>query len=116
MKNNLKYLALIFATTIITAQQKNTAEKIFINGNIITVDAKNSTAQAVAVSNGKILAVGTNSTIEKLKDKNTIVVDLKGKTVFPDIKTILPKLKKGENIIIEQKKNKLIITTEKEKK
>lgn len=83
MRTNLKCLAIIFATTVINAQQKNTVEKIFINGNIITVDAKNSTAQAVAVSNGKILAVGTNSKIEKLKDKNTIVVDLKGKTVVP---------------------------------
>ena len=83
MKNNFKYLAVIFASTIITAQQKNTADKVFINGNIITVDAKNSTAQAVAVSNGKFLAVGSNSAIEKLKDKKTIVVDLKGKTVVP---------------------------------
>ncbi|MCI9846707.1 amidohydrolase [Flavobacterium pectinovorum] len=83
MKNNFKWFAVIFATTIINAQQKNSAEKIFINGNIITVDAKNSTAQAVAVSNGKILAVGTNASIEKLKDKNTVVVDLKGKTVVP---------------------------------
>lgn len=59
------------------------ADKIFINGNIITVDAKNSLAEAVAIKDGKILAVGTSATINQLKGVQTQVVDLKGKTLIP---------------------------------
>lgn len=64
---------------------KETADKVYINGKIITVDAKNSTAQAVAVKAGKILAVGTVSDINKLKSASTVVVDLGGKTVIPGL-------------------------------
>ncbi|WP_428667083.1 amidohydrolase [Runella sp.] len=72
--------------TILTASlgyAQKTADKIFINGKIITVDAQNSVAQAIAVEGGKILAVGTNNDIQKLKGKNTAIVDLGGKTVTP---------------------------------
>lgn len=62
---------------------KVTADKIFINGKIITVDAANSIAQAVAVKDGKILAVGTTKSISQLKDSKTVVVDLGGKTLTP---------------------------------
>ncbi len=62
---------------------KESADKIFVNGTIITVDAKNSTAQAVAVKAGKVLAVGSIRDINKLRDAGTVVVDLGGKTVIP---------------------------------
>ena len=61
------------------------ADKIFINGKIITVDADNSIAQAVAIKDGKILAVGSGSDILKLKDQATIVEDLGGKTMIPGL-------------------------------
>ncbi len=60
-----------------------TAEKIYINGKVLTVDQNNSVAQAVAVAEGKILAVGTTSDLLKLKNNKTQVVDLKGKTLIP---------------------------------
>ena len=70
--------------------QKNTestpadsAEKIFINGNVITVDKNNSMAQAVAIADGRILAVGANQDILKLKSATTQIIDLKGKTLLP---------------------------------
>jgi len=59
------------------------ADRILYNGKIITVDSVNSIAQAVAVKDGKILAVGTNADISKYKGGNTIVEDLKGKTLVP---------------------------------
>lgn len=62
---------------------KATAEKIYINGKVLTVDQNNSVAQAVAVAEGKILAVGTTSDLLKLKNNKTQVVDLKGKTLIP---------------------------------
>ncbi len=83
MKKTLLILSLLCAGTTVFAQSNKQADKIFINGKIITVDAKNTIAQAVAVQNGKILAVGNNKQIEKLKGKNTQVIDLGGKTVTP---------------------------------
>jgi len=42
-------------------------------------------AQAVAVIKNKIVKVGTNQEINALIDKNTRVIDLKGKTVLPGL-------------------------------
>lgn len=59
------------------------ADKILINGKILTADSSNSIAQAVAIKDGKILAVGTSNEINRYKGNATVVVDLKGSTVTP---------------------------------
>jgi predicted amidohydrolase YtcJ len=59
------------------------ADVIYLNGIVITVNDQQPQAEAVAVQNGRILAVGTKSKIEALKGKNTQIVDLKGKTLVP---------------------------------
>ena len=58
---------------------------ILFGGKIVTVDRTFSYAQAVAISNGKILAVGDNRTIRKLAGPATRQVDLGGKTVIPGL-------------------------------
>ncbi|MDD1752491.1 MAG: amidohydrolase, partial [Methanotrichaceae archaeon] len=63
----------------------NIADLVLLNGNIITVDSKNSIAQAVAVKDDRILAVGTNSQINYLVGPQTKTIDLKGKCVTPGI-------------------------------
>jgi predicted amidohydrolase YtcJ len=55
--------------------------KIFINGNIITVDESNPSAEAVVINKGKILFVGTTDNALKMKKWNTKIIDLKGKTI-----------------------------------
>jgi predicted amidohydrolase YtcJ len=62
---------------------KNPADLVLINGVIATVDDMNQTAEAVAIKEGKILAVGSKSEIENYIGKTTQVVDLKGKFVMP---------------------------------
>ncbi len=52
------------------------------NAKIYTVDEKFSIAEAMAISNGKIVAVGTNDDILKVYNGEE-VLDLNGKTVFP---------------------------------
>jgi predicted amidohydrolase YtcJ len=75
---------LILGLVILSTGCKNTiAEKIFVNGTIITVDDANSIVQAVAVKDGKILVAGTNEEIKKRQGANTVVVDLEGKTLTP---------------------------------
>src|ERR1700744_1916182 len=60
-------------------------DTILINGNIVTVDAEFSIANAVAVRDGRILAVGTNDDIKRLAGASTAVMDLDGKTVLPGL-------------------------------
>jgi len=59
--------------------------KLYFNGNIITVDENESIKEAVLVENGLIKAVGSNEEILALKDDNTEVVDLEGKTMLPGL-------------------------------
>jgi hypothetical protein len=61
------------------------ADLIMKNATIITVDDKDTTAQAVAVLDGKIVSVGTNDDIDHLIGENTRVLDLEGKTVIPGL-------------------------------
>ncbi len=56
---------------------------IFLNGNIITMTVPRKREQALAVKHGKIFRVGTNRMIEYLKNPETKMIDLKGKTVLP---------------------------------
>src|SRR5262249_31761025 len=48
-------------------------------------DAKFTTAQAVAVRQGRIQAVGDNETVLKLKGPDTKVIDAGGKTLLPGL-------------------------------
>ena len=59
------------------------ADTIYFNGNVITLDSNELLAEAVAVKNGKILAVGDNETMMSLSNQDTHQVDLKGKTMLP---------------------------------
>lgn len=61
------------------------ADLIVHNGKVLTVDAKFSTAEAVAVRAGKIAAVGTNADVLKLKGPKTRVIDARGHTVMPGL-------------------------------
>jgi len=59
------------------------ADLIYHNGNIITIEKENPTASAIAVKDGKILAVGDRIIRSKHKGDSTQVVDLEGKTLIP---------------------------------
>lgn len=73
-------MMLIFG--MITAQKK--ADLIITNAKIYTVNQNFDTAEAMAISDGKIVAVGKSADILKnYKAKN--VQNLQGKTVFPGL-------------------------------
>jgi hypothetical protein len=59
------------------------ADLVIINGKVVTADKDFSIAEAVAVKDGQIVAVGTNSVVSKLIGENTKTLDLKGKTMLP---------------------------------
>lgn len=59
------------------------AEKILYGGDIITVDPDNTFAEAVAVSEGRIVAVGSFADVSQLGGEDTEMIDLKGHTLMP---------------------------------
>jgi predicted amidohydrolase YtcJ len=59
------------------------ADLVFVNGSVYTVDAVRSWAQAVAVKDGSIAAVGTEDGIRELRGPRTEVVDLGGGLLLP---------------------------------
>jgi predicted amidohydrolase YtcJ len=61
------------------------SDLVLINGKILTVDAKDSIAEAVAISAGKIVAVGSNAQIEQHISARTRVLDLHGHTATPGL-------------------------------
>ena len=59
------------------------AERIFHGGPIVTVDDARPNAAAVAVAGGKIVAVGDEAQVMRLRGPNTELVDLAGRTLVP---------------------------------
>ncbi len=58
-------------------------EAIYFGGDIVTMNDAQPIAQAVAVANGKILAVGTRDEVLRFKGRNTRLIDLRGRTLLP---------------------------------
>lgn len=60
-------------------------ELILHHGKIVTVDAQFRIVEALAVSQDKLLAVGSNSEVLQLAGPQTVLIDLQGKTVIPGL-------------------------------
>ena len=61
------------------------ADAVYTNGLIYTVNPDQATAEALAVSDGKIIAVGSNDEVRALVSDETRVVDLDGRMLMPGI-------------------------------
>lgn len=59
------------------------AHQVFINGDVLTMDANNTVAEAVSVRGERIELVGTTEAIMAGVTDETVVVDLKGRTLLP---------------------------------
>src|SRR5262249_17469594 len=60
-------------------------EVILYNGKIVTVDESFSIAQAIAIRNGRFVALGANEAVRSTAGPATKVMDLKGRTVIPGL-------------------------------
>src|SRR5579863_3000826 len=69
-------------TSALAASPNDAPDVIYLNGDIYTQSAP-ARAQAIAVFNGRIVAIGSNDDIRKLKQARTQVVDLGGHFVMP---------------------------------
>lgn len=75
-------LSLLIFTGIFS-QAENYSGKVFINGKIITVNQNFDVVEALAIRDGKFLAVGSNKQVLEAAGPNAEIIDLKGKTVIP---------------------------------
>lgn len=62
-----------------------TADTILINGLVYTMEADLPITEAVALRDGKIVALGTTTDIQRLSNDATQIIDLKGRMVMPGI-------------------------------
>ncbi|MGO9718224.1 MAG: amidohydrolase family protein, partial [Steroidobacteraceae bacterium] len=58
---------------------------VLFHGRILTVDAADSIAQAIAIRDGKIVAVGADQDILRLAGAATRRIDLNGRTATPGL-------------------------------
>ena len=70
----------VWASRQLTAQS---ADTIYYGGTIITVNDRQPTAEAVAVKDGKFIAVGDKKDVFARKDDSTKLIDLHGRTMLP---------------------------------
>lgn len=81
----LAIAALVLANALCGLVRAADADLILYGGKIVTVDSDFSIEQAIAVGGNRILAVGSNETILRLKTDKTESIDLAGKMVLPGL-------------------------------
>ncbi len=72
-----------FHAPLVLRRYSNTADVIFRNGVVLTMEPSHPQAAALAVRGERIMAVGSNSQVMALWGPDTHVVDLAGRTLLP---------------------------------
>ncbi len=86
MRSVTKVLAVAVVLLAVAAPAPaQNADTVLLNGKLLTVDKQFSTREALAVRDGRIMAVGTTADIKKLSGPGTRVIDLGGRTVIPGL-------------------------------
>ena len=88
MKKKLLYAALVLLLAFIIYQVachkiEFATIKVYQNGNIVTLDTENPVAEAMAVSAGRIVAIGYDDDVEDFAGDDAEIIDLEGKTIVP---------------------------------
>jgi predicted amidohydrolase YtcJ len=78
----LAFMVLAFGPSIWGAEPQ--AELLLVHGHIYTANPHQPWAQAIAIGNGKILAVGSDKDLEHYRD-HAKVIDLAGRMVMPGV-------------------------------
>jgi predicted amidohydrolase YtcJ len=76
---------LLLVTLLAVVATGQVADLILENGKIVTVEKALPQAQAIAVKDGRILALGTTAAMRKHKGPKTEVIDLKGALAIPGL-------------------------------
>lgn len=76
-------IAVLMSTGCVEKTVPVTVDTIYFNGNVITLDSDELVAEAIAIKDGKILAVGDSTDIISMSGETTRKVNLNGKTLVP---------------------------------
>jgi predicted amidohydrolase YtcJ len=79
-------ILLMLTANAVAAEKKPSTDILFINGNIypnVDIPPETPHPQAIAVRDGRIIAIGSNEEVLKLKHGDTPVIDLGGHFVMP---------------------------------
>lgn len=68
-----------------SAEAVEPADLLLVSGYVYTVNAARGVAEAIAVRDGRIAAVGTNEQVDVLRGPDTEVIDLAGRLVLPGL-------------------------------
>ena len=81
----MKYLlsTLIIVLAVVTIAPGQPADKVFMNAYVWTVDEERPVAEAIAILDGKIIAVAANDEIKNFIGNTTRVIDAEGKLILP---------------------------------
>ena len=86
MRASQHFAFVIFAACAFGAwAQSVPADLILHGGKVVTLDKRSSIAQAVAIRDGKFLAVGSDADVKRFSGPSTKVIDLAGRTVVPGL-------------------------------
>ncbi len=80
---NIFYLSIILLLLASCNTSEKIADTVILNGNIATMDSTTQGATAIAMKDGKILAVGSDSDIKAYIGDDTKQIDAKGNFVMP---------------------------------
>ncbi|WLB52448.1 amidohydrolase [Bradyrhizobium sp. 521_C7_N1_3] len=83
--NMRKHLAILVISCWATSAYAQKADLIVTNAKIVTLDPASTIAQALAVRDGKIVAVGGNDAMQSLVGPATRRVDAGGRTIIPGL-------------------------------
>lgn len=76
-------IAVILTLTCSHQTQNINVDLILMNGKIYTVEPDQPWAEACAIGDGKIIAIGETKSIQRYRGKTTKVIDLDGRLVLP---------------------------------
>jgi predicted amidohydrolase YtcJ len=85
MKRRARLIATLLAASLGSAAQAQPPDLVLLGGKIVTVDAESSLREALAIRDGKILALGATADMRRLAGPETRVVELRGHTVIPGL-------------------------------
>lgn len=80
----ISFLAGVAVLIAILVRPPAAPEKaLYVDGVVLTMDPLNTVAEAVLVQEGEIVAIGKSSDLMSRVDEDTLVVDLRGRTLMP---------------------------------
>ena len=85
MRRLVGFLSVLLGGAFVAASAEKPADLIFRNGRVLTMDDARPEATAVAIAGDRIVAVGGDAEVDRLRGDGTRVIDLAGRFAMPGL-------------------------------